>query len=178
TSVQRALTDIATEAGVPIARINVTQIAPMESSQCQLIESLRRYQHTGIRRLEANESTLGEDAGVRFTLVFDPDELADYAHIYSIDPDGSIILAEDRAQLLDRAYPRDDGRLEVDYLSDHIGWGGIMLMESEAPIDNDTILSLADSLDRVPAFEQQAQRDNWRFELLWLNSEAQDETES
>jgi class 3 adenylate cyclase len=178
TSVERALTQTAEAAGVTISRINVSQIAPMETSQCELIEGLRRYQHIGIRRLDADETTVGNDVGVRFTLVFDPDELHQYAHIYSIDPDGSIILAENREQLIERAERLDDGRLAVDYLSDHVGWGGIMLMESDAPIDNELVLSLADSMEQVPEFEASAQRDNWRFELLWLNSDAEGEGDS
>ena len=178
TSVERALREYAEANGIAVSRLSVSGIAPMESSQCALIEALRRYQHTGIRRLEADETTVGTDTDVRFTLVFDPDELHEYAHIYSIDPDGSMILAENREQLVERAERLDDGRYAVDYLSDHVGWGGIMLMESDALIDNDLVLSLADSLEQVPAFEESAQRDNWRFELLWLNSEPDDAGES
>ncbi|MGP1351822.1 MAG: adenylate/guanylate cyclase domain-containing protein [Parasphingopyxis sp.] len=177
-SVERALRQYAQANGVPISRISVSGIAPMESTQCELIEGLRRYQHTGIRRLEADETTVGTDTDIRFTLVFDPDELHEYAHIYSIDPDGSMILAENREQLVERAERLADGRYAVDYLSDHIGWGGIMLMESDGPIDNELVLSLADSQERIPAFEESAQQDNWRFELLWLNSERDDADES
>lgn len=176
-SIQRTLVREAEAAGLTISRLNVNRVAPMEVSQCQLLESLRRYRHTGIRRLEASETTIGNDPGVRFTLIFDPDELADFAHIYSIDPDGSVILAETRDELVGRAEQLADGRYAVDYLSDHIGWGGILLMESNAEIDNEIVLALARSAGGASAFEEAAQRDNWRFELVWLNSEAEEDDE-
>ncbi|WP_298017911.1 adenylate/guanylate cyclase domain-containing protein [uncultured Parasphingopyxis sp.] len=177
-SVRNTLLREAEQAGVPVERINVRGIVPMAPSQCQLMEGLQRYRYTGITRLEASETTIGGDEGVRFRLVFDPEELAQYTHIYSIDPSGEMIMAEDRASMVDRAYERDDGRLEVDYMSDHVGWGGIILMESDAPIDDDIVLSLVGSERQVPAFDEAAERDNWRFELVWLNSEGEEDDES
>lgn len=177
-SIERTLIREAEAAGLTISRINVTRIAPMEPPQCELIEGLRSHRHTGISRLDASETTIGNDEGVRFTLVFNPDDLAEYAHIYSIDPDGSVILAEDREALVGRAERLDDGRYAVDYLSDHIGWGGILLMESDAPINNDLVLDLAEGSAGEEAFDEAADRDNWRFELVWLNSDLDAESGS
>ncbi len=175
-SVEAALRRDATEADVAVSQINVRQIVPMEASQCQLIEALRRHRHTGISRLEADEVGIGQGTGARFTVVFDPDTLGQYANIYSIDPDGSIILVESRDAMMSRAVVRPDGREAVDYMSGHIGWGGILLMEADAPIDNDLVLSLADRTGQMGDIEEIAERNDWRFELVWLNSRGDSES--
>lgn len=157
-------------AGIAVTRVNASNVMEIEREQCPLIDNLRHYRNRELKRLSSEEAPPNSRALRVFEISYDPEELAEFVHIYSIDPDGTMQFAQARQELLDNSWERENGMSAARYEACHVGWGGLLLMESDAPIDRDTFMELVEGEENSPAFSEQAERDNWRFELLWINS--------
>jgi hypothetical protein len=168
-SIVHDLEEAADDAGIAVARIDAHRVATIERSQCAVIDLIKDYRRDGISRLRAEGQTV--EGTAYFKLIFDPGSLAANLHVYSIDPDGSVQFAQDRETLISQSVVREDGQREAYYRAGHQGWGGFLILESDAEIDPEIVPALTNDVRIQTGFEEIAGRNNWRFELVWLNTE-------
>lgn len=159
----------ADRAGVAIERINMADVFPANSTQCQWLLRIRNYQYPGISRLITSDATMAQDKGW-LSVRFRPSDLREHVGIFSIDPNGDIMHVQDRGELIGHAEPAENGMMEAGYTIDHTGWAGFLLMESDRPIPSELVTDSSNNADLIRRFDEAAMRDHWTFELVWIYS--------
>jgi class 3 adenylate cyclase len=170
-TISKTLLEAARNRGVDVDEVMTGDIAPLDANRCPLIDRLKAFRYRGPSRfmLTARPRPRGV---TRAEIVLDPRELGPYGAVYGIEPSGLVDRIVGRVDL-DKLGPpavvrRADGAYDLNIDIDHVGWNGILFLESQAPIPNGAV----EQADRPGAdatrFNALAKSGAWHFELAWF----------
>lgn len=154
--------------GVDVDQVITTDVAPLYPSQCAWIDKLKGFRYTGVPRFGL-EVKPGENGMTRAALTLHPDGLGAGGAVYGVEPSGAVVRIVDRAELEKLGLPRNrEGSYTLNIDIDHVGWNGIVFMESKTPAPKGVIERTIQTEAERKAFEALARAGGWRFELAWF----------
>jgi len=155
---------------VDVDHVITTDVAPLYPSQCAWIDKLKGFRYTGVARfgLDVKPAAKG---GTRVSLTLDSNGLGAAGAVYGIEPSGAVERIADRSELVALGLPRNpDGSYTLDIDIDHVGWNGIVFMESKTPVPKGVIERTIQSQADRQRFDSLARAGGWRFELAWFKA--------
>ena len=179
TAVQAGLMRQAMDANIPLAEIDVGDVAAGPNETCAQLELLRQYRWSGRSRLtiipprgDLRHTQFGW-AG-RFEFELDMQDLPQHAALLGLDSVGGLEVLVPDLQQFRRAHPplRTSGS-KVAYESYFFDENqnarnvGLILMTSNAPINEAMVAQIGRSGDRaaLERIDQAARNQQWQFEL-------------
>ncbi|KPF64290.1 hypothetical protein IP88_13775, partial [alpha proteobacterium AAP81b] len=176
-------------AGVGVADIDASGVAPIEPTECNSIDAFRSIRapagvahiRTAQRDYEMVMQSEGKFAGkaaAPAVIELDVGDLASFG-LFGIDPTGAIEAGPignratlaglaDGKQLIDLG----NGRFRFIIPVDHTGWSGLLLLTGDGGFENAAIV--AGPGVRTGAwrrqFEAAAAKGSWRSEMVWFRS--------
>jgi serine/threonine-protein kinase len=183
-AVQAAISAAAKKAAVPLANLDLDEVAPVGEALCAPLDVFRplRTADAGVlstpqRRFEiarqADSGKLAARAVVDLRLPGPAGEIA----LVGLEPNGKMtVLIPDRA-----AFKAATGRF-IEELSgsnyrlvvntDHAGWSGILLIASQAPIQPKLLEGdpAGRSADWPEGVRAAAARDGWKTDMVWYRT--------
>lgn len=155
---------------VDVDHVITTDVAPLYPSQCAWIDKLKGFRYAGVARfgLDVKPTVKGV---TRVALTLDSNGLGAAGAVYGIEPSGAVERIVDRSELVALGLPRNpDGSYTLDIDIDHLGWNGIVFMESKTPVPKGVIEQTIQSQADRQRFEALARAGGWRFELAWFKA--------
>lgn len=160
--------------GIAVGKIRAV-VAPIHEKQCSFIDKLKQFRYSGVPRIdyEVVNEVLGSDSafankpGTIATLALDHLGLKNHFALLGIESDGDVSKVADKRELLLADMKAGDDILQLQVHSDEAGWQGLILVESDKPIDLSTATRASSSPSSFDAFDERARESGWRFELIW-----------
>lgn len=168
----------ATRSGMAVGKIRAV-VAPVHEKQCAFLDKLKQFRYSGVPRIDykvANE-VLGAESSFAFkrgtiaTLTFDHLSLKNQFALLGIESDGEVSEVADKRVILSADLNPDDDILQLRVDSDEAGWQGLILVESDTPINLSTITRASSSPSSLNVFDEKARASGWRFELIWYHAD-------
>jgi hypothetical protein len=166
--ISAAVLEAARRQRVDVDQVIAADVAPLYPSQCAWIDKLKGFRYTGIPRFALRVKPMG--AGMtQAALTLDAADLGAAGAVYGIDPSGTVERIVDKADLDRMGVPRNaDGSYTLNLEIDHVGWNGVVFVESKTPVPQGVIERTVQTEAERKAFEAQARAGGWRFELAWF----------
>lgn len=156
--------------GAKLDRVMTREVAPLQRSQCAWIDRLKGHRYNGVPRytLELSPRTNGV---TQARLTLDPRRFGPGGALYGVEPSGRIERIVDARDLATApgVTRNADGTSTLNLMIDHVGWNGLVLLESAQPAPDGVIEASAAGEAERQRFASLAEAGGWRFELAWFN---------
>lgn len=166
--ISAAVLETARRRRVDVDQVIAADVAPLYPSQCAWIDKLKGFRYTGIPRFALSVKPMGKGM-TQAALTLDAADLGAAGAVYGIEPSGAVVRIVDKADLEKMGMPKNpDGSYTLNLDIDHVGWNGVVFVESKTPVPEGVIERTAQTEAEHRAFETQAKAGGWRFELAWF----------